>query len=106
MGPTESLLGLEAWTELQRDNPVLRDMEPDVEALLVNRARGARQHFLVPIDECYRLVALIRTHWRGFTGGKDVWQEITRFFDELERRSRPVAADREIHHAATAAERS
>jgi Family of unknown function (DUF5947) len=84
MGPTESLLGLEAWEDLEAANPVLREMEPDVEALLVNRARGARQHFLVPIDECYRLVAVIRTHWRGFTGGNEVWQEIERFFGDLE----------------------
>jgi hypothetical protein len=88
MGPTESLLGLEAWEALEEANPVLREMETDVEALLVNRARGARLHFLVPIDECYRLVAVIRTHWRGFTGGKEVWEEIGRFFDGLEVRSR------------------
>ena len=88
MGPTESLLGLEAWDELEAANPILRTLQPDVEALLVNRALGARQHWLVPIDECYALVGLIRTRWRGFTGGKEVWQEITRFFDELDRRSR------------------
>lgn len=92
MGPTESLLGLEAWSALEESNPVLREMAPDVEALLVNRARGARQHFLVPIDDCYRLVAVIRTRWRGFTGGKEVWEEIGRFFGDLERRSRPRAA--------------
>jgi hypothetical protein len=92
MGPTESLLGLEAWDELEEANPVLLEMEPDVEALLVNRARGARQYFIVPIDECYRLVALIRTRWRGFTGGRQVWDEIAGFFAELERRSRPREA--------------
>jgi len=101
MGPTESLLELDAWADLERANPVLREMEPDVEALLVNRARGARQHFLVPIDECYRLVGLIRTRWRGFTGGKEVWQEIEGFFGDLERRSRSRQA-----RVATAAERS
>jgi Family of unknown function (DUF5947) len=88
MGPTESLLGLEAWEELESANPVLRDMQPDVEALLVNRALGARQYYLVPIDECFRLVGLIRTRWRGFTGGKEVWEEIGRFFGDLERRAR------------------
>ena len=82
-GPTESLLDLGAWDELESANPVLASMEPDVEALLVNRARGARQHWLVPIDECYRLVAVIRTHWRGFTGGGEVWERIGGFFAEL-----------------------
>ena len=43
MGPTESLLELETWEDLETDNPVLRDMERDVEALLVNRARGAER---------------------------------------------------------------
>ena len=89
MGATESLLELDAWRELETANPVLREMEPDVEALLVNRARGARQHWLVPLDECYGLVAVIRTRWKGFSGGREVWQEIGRFFEELERRAKP-----------------
>jgi hypothetical protein len=82
MGPTESLLDLDAWEELEADNPVLATLEPDVEALLVNRARGARDYLLVPIDACYRLVALMRTHWRGLSGGSEVWDEIDRFFRE------------------------
>jgi hypothetical protein len=82
-GPTESLLELEAWTELEAANPVLREMEPDVEALLVSRAREMREHWIVPIDDCYELVGLIRTHWRGFGGGEEVWSEIKRFFGDL-----------------------
>ncbi len=58
-------------------------MRPDVEALLVNRVGSTRQYFLVPIDECYRLVGLIRLHWRGLSGGALVWGEIAEFFDEL-----------------------
>lgn len=86
-GPTESLLRLETWEELERANPILTQMEPDVEALLVNRVRDARDYFLVPIDECYRLVGLIRVYWRGLSGGREVWQEIDRFFASLKRRS-------------------
>jgi hypothetical protein len=41
----------------------------------------------VGIDECYRLVGLIRTRWRGLSGGPDVWTEIGRYFDELKGRS-------------------
>jgi hypothetical protein len=82
-GPTESLLPLESWTELEAANPVLLEMEPDVEALLVNRAREMREHWLVPIDDCYELVGLIRSRWRGFGGGEEVWTEINRFFDDL-----------------------
>ncbi len=94
-GPTESLLQLEAWEAIERDNPVLESLEADVEALLVNRARGANEHFLVPIDDPYRLVALIRTHWRGLSGGKEVWQEIERFFEVLSEKAKSVGGDRE-----------
>lgn len=93
MGATESALGLEAWERVEGANPVLAQMEPDVESLLVNRARGARRYWLVPIDECYRLVGLIRTRWKGLSGGKEVWVEIQRFFDELDGRSRPVGRE-------------
>jgi hypothetical protein len=91
MGATESLLRLEAWEELQAANPVLATLEPDVEALLVDRAHGARRHWLVPIDECFALVGLIRTRWRGLTGGKEVWQELDRFFAALDERARPAS---------------
>jgi hypothetical protein len=91
MGATESLLELAAWEALAEANPVLRTLEPDVEALVVNRARGARGHWIAPIDECYALVGLIRTHWRGFTGGSEVWEQIERFFARLDRRARPVS---------------
>jgi hypothetical protein len=93
MGATESLLPLDTWRAIVDANPVLRDMEPDVEALLVNRARGARDYRLVPIDECYGLVGLIRSRWRGLTGGKEVWEEIGRFLEALDRRSRSVRKD-------------
>ena len=82
-GPTESLLELEAWTELEAANPVLGELEPDVEALLVSRARDMREHWLVPIDDCYELVGLIRSRWRGFGGGEEVWAAIDGFFDDL-----------------------
>jgi len=90
MGPTESLLELETWEDLEARNPVLETMERDVEALLVNRARGASDHLLVPMDECYKLVGLIRTRWRGFSGGREVWDDISGFFEGLKRRSRIV----------------
>src|SRR5918993_783594 len=93
MGPTESLLKLSAWEELERRNAVLKGMERDVEALLLNRVRGTREHFLVPIDECYSLVGLIRMHWRGLSGGREVWEKIDRFFEDLRKRSKTVVRD-------------
>lgn len=94
-GPTESLLRLDAWQDIERANPVLLSLEPDVEALLVNRARGARQHFIVPIEDPYRLVALIRSRWRGLTGGQEVWEGIDSFFADLAEGARTVANDRQ-----------
>jgi Family of unknown function (DUF5947) len=92
MGPTESELELEAWGELEAANEVLQTLEPDVETLLVNRARGQRRHWLVPIEDCYALVAVIRTRWRGFSGGAEVWGELERFFGELDRKSKAAPA--------------
>ena len=76
-----------SWSRSCSAAPYVRSlaaMVPDVEALLVNRARGARSHWLVPIDDCYGLVGLMRTHWRGFTGGRELWEELERFFAELD----------------------
>lgn len=84
LGAVESALDLATWEELERANPVLASLEPDVEALLVNRAGDAREHWLVPLDDCYRLVALMRTTWRGLGGGREAWDGIARYFDELE----------------------
>lgn len=85
-GAAESLLSLNAWREITAGNPEVQRIEPDVQALLVNRVGAAREYFLVPIDECYKLVGLIRLHWRGLSGGAAVWGEIGRFFDELRRK--------------------
>jgi Family of unknown function (DUF5947) len=99
-GPTESLLTLDGWTALVDQNPVLRELEPDVEALLVNRlaesreereetAQTGHEYYLVPIDACFELVGLIRVHWRGFSGGKKAWDRIEDFFNGLRQRAEP-----------------
>jgi hypothetical protein len=95
-GAVESLLSLQAWNDIVQENPSLRSMEADVEALVVNRLGNGRgpvrsECFLAPIDECYKLVGLIRAHWRGLSGGSEAWQEITRFFNELRERAQVVS---------------
>jgi hypothetical protein len=87
-GATESQLSLEAWSEIAEANPELKAMDIDVEALLVNRighSRGFTQaeYYLLPIDRCFKLVGLIRSQWRGLSGGTEVWQQIAGFFAEL-----------------------
>ncbi|HEX4227944.1 MAG TPA: DUF5947 family protein [Bryobacteraceae bacterium] len=92
-GPTESEIDKESWDDLVTDNPVLAKLNPDVEALLINRMNGARQHFLAPIDECYKLTGLVRKYWRGFSGGDEGWEQIARFFEQLKERSYPEAVN-------------
>jgi hypothetical protein len=81
---------------------VLARLEQDVEALVANRLGPARrvagdrefgaEYFVLPIDQCFRLVGLIRLHWKGLSGGTEVWQEIAGFFDEMRSRAMPTSA--------------
>jgi hypothetical protein len=86
-GAMESLLTLESWSELVLQNPPLERFEPDVEAFLVNRMGQGREYYVAPVDECYKLVGLIRAHWRGLSGGAEVWEIIGRFFSDLKAKS-------------------
>lgn len=95
-GATESLLSFDTWEEIELENPVLLEMESDVEALLVNRIGHARgfsspEYYVAPIDECFKLVGLIRSTWRGLSGGTEVWREIGQFFSDLKTKSPHVA---------------
>jgi hypothetical protein len=92
-GATESLLPLDAWDDIVRANPSLKSMQPDVEALLVNRVRDRREYFIAPIDKCYELVGLIRSKWTGLSGGTEVWREIDKFFSQLKERSYTAASE-------------
>jgi len=82
-GAMESSLDLEYWQAIVARNPVLNNFAPDVEALLVNRVSDPPQYFLAPIDHCYLLVGTIRKHWRGLSGGSEVWKQIDQFFHDL-----------------------
>jgi hypothetical protein len=82
-GATESEIDLDAWERLQALNPALDRLEPDSEALIVNRMSDPHQHAVVPIDECYRLVGMIKSSWEGISGGPGPEEAIGRFFAEL-----------------------
>ncbi|MGY1438965.1 DUF5947 family protein [Streptomyces reniochalinae] len=86
-GPTQWELDPEAWQGAVRECPALATLAADVEALLVNTVQGRRQHWIVPVDDCFRMVAVVRREWRGLTGGSRVWPEIDRFFAELTEQS-------------------
>ena len=95
MGPTESLLGARGVGGSSRPPTRCWRRWRPTSRRCWSTARAARaRHWLVPIDECYALVGLIRTRWRGLTGGAEVWEEIGAFFDELDRRARPASRQR------------
>ena len=89
-GAIESLLSLESWAEIAAQHPSLQKMESDVETFLVNRVGAIHEYYIVPIDECFHLVGLIRMHWRGLSGGAEVWKHIHKFFASLQARSTEV----------------
>jgi hypothetical protein len=80
-GTVECGLPLPAWEAVVAANVGLGGLEPDVEALVVNRVAERRDYYVASIDECYRLVGLIRLHWTGLGGGAAVWAAIDAFFD-------------------------
>jgi len=97
-GAVESLLPLDAWSEIVQENAVLSQLRPDIEALLVNRVGHAHElspaeYYIAPIDDCYRLVGLIRANWKGLSGGSEVWIEIGRFFSDLKSRADLVTGE-------------
>jgi hypothetical protein len=99
-GAMESRLPPANWEALRIANPALAKVEPDVEALLVNRIGAAREYFITPIDLCYELVGLLRLHWRGLSGGEIVWHEIEKFFAKLrEQTDLPIPNPAEACHA-------
>ena len=92
-GAMESLLGRENWESLISNNHILNDLEPDVEALLINRVKNTREHYIVPIDACYQLVGLIRVFWKGLSGGEEAWNAIGEFFADLRAKSESVKGE-------------
>ena len=98
-GATESLLPLSSWEGLVAANPPLARLEPDVEALLANRVGPSREYYIAPIDVCFELVGLLRTRWRGLSGGDKVWREIDDFFLRLNESATTVTCELEAAHA-------
>lgn len=106
-GVTECELDLAGWDRLAAAHPLLREVEPDVEAILVVAGsprlagaapgpRGAEpahlEAFLIPIDACYSLAGALRLHWRGFDGGAEAQRILTDFLADIRQRARPLGA--------------
>lgn len=82
-GATESEIDSGSWDRVRDLNPALGRLEPDSEALIVNRMSDPHQHAIAPIDDCYRLVGLIKSNWEGISGGSGPETAIAQFFAEL-----------------------
>lgn len=87
-GATECQLDLAAWARLAAEHPLLRAVEPDVEAVLFTKQ--GPECFVVPIDACYELAGQIRLHWRGFDGGAEARQAIAGFLSSIRARATPL----------------
>ncbi|MDW5593865.1 DUF5947 family protein [Conexibacter stalactiti] len=91
-GATEAEVDLLSWAAIEAVNPVLQRLEPDAEALVVNRLPGAGggdggQYAIAPIDDCYRLVGLIKSRWQGISGGDAIDDAVREFFAGLRERA-------------------
>jgi Family of unknown function (DUF5947) len=89
-GATESELHFSTWSRARELNPVLDDLEPDIEALIVNRMADQPMYAIAPIDRCYMLVGLVKANWHGISGGPEVGAAVERFFGDLEAQAVPA----------------
>ncbi len=79
-GATEAEVPREVWTKIAAAHPEVARLEPHIQALLVDRTEGAREHWIVGVDRCFALTARLREKWSGLMGGDDVRVERKRFF--------------------------
>jgi Family of unknown function (DUF5947) len=89
-GATESELHFSNWNALVALNPVLEGLEPDAEALIVNRLADPPAYVIAPIDRCYLLVGLVKMSWQGISGGPLVAERVQGFFDDLHAAAAPA----------------
>ncbi len=82
-GSATFAIDADAWQSQLMACPPLASLAPEVEALLVNTVRGAEERWIVPIDDCFRLIALVGREWTGLSGGSRVWPQVAAFFAEL-----------------------
>jgi hypothetical protein len=83
-GATESELHFSSWNRMVELNPILADLEPDIEGLIVNRLSEPPAYAIAPIDRCYALTGTIKVNWEGISGGTGVHEAVSSFFDELQ----------------------
>jgi hypothetical protein len=82
-GATESELHFSTWNRLVELNPILGELEADVEGLIVNRLAEPPVYAIAPIDRCYALTGTIKASWEGISGGAGVTDAVDGFFEGL-----------------------
>lgn len=106
-GATESELDPDTWREVLGHSRLAALLQPDTEALLIRRERGAdgasggsggsgvgsTECYLVPVDTCYELVGRMRLHWQGFDGGAEARADLTDFFARVRAAARPATEE-------------
>lgn len=81
-GAVRAAIAPEDWEAVQSAHPELEARMSEVEALLVNRMETPHLALIVPLDQAYRLVGLIRSAWTGLSGGPEVRRALRAFCDE------------------------
>ncbi|MCX4638776.1 hypothetical protein HEP86_37745 [Streptomyces sp. RPA4-5] len=92
-GATESELDPSTWQTVLSASRLAALLRPDVEALLLRRAEGRIDCYLVPVDICYELVGRMRLLWQGFDGGAEARAALADFFTKVARRAREPRED-------------
>ena len=86
MGATESLLELRAWTRAGGAEPgAARAASPTWRRCSSTGARGAPRSLAGPDRRVLFAGGPDPHRWRGFTGGREVWEKIGQFFEQLDR---------------------
>lgn len=76
-GAVEFEVDREAWHDIFANAGL--QIACDVEAILVDRLVARPVFYRLPIDQCFKLVALVRANWQGLTGGPGVPSAIADF---------------------------
>jgi hypothetical protein len=90
-GATESLLDFDSWQAIVQTNPQLQRMNQTLKLCLLIGSRKPPTTSSFQSTSVTSSVGLIRTKWKGLSGGVEVWEAINDFFAVLRNRSTEVA---------------
>jgi len=78
--------------DTERATQMFQDFNKIAQNADVKEALDARvfasQRMVEKLDECFMLIGIIRTHWKGLSGGSVMWNEVRQYLAALKERSR------------------